>query len=122
MSKMARSLSIRRIFCHLRFTETKERDVLPKGFVRIHHFGVMAKYQRSESMALCTKLLDVTPLIRSPEKQPPKRNLAVPSLSHSHDPHRKANGSSTLLAILIGGFRELFLVMWPFEIFDVLRH
>jgi hypothetical protein len=55
-------------------------------------------------------------------KQPAKRNLAVPSLSHSHDPHRKANSSATLLAILVGGFRELFLVVWPSEILDVLRH
>ena len=59
------------------------------------------------------------PLARKP---PAKRNLAVPSMSHSHDPHRKANGRSTLLAILIGGFRKLFVVVWPFEIIDVLRH
>src|SRR5262249_43150415 len=55
-------------------------------------------------------------------KRPAKRNLAVPSMSHSHDPHRKANSSSTLLAILLGGFREFFVVVRPSEIFDVLRH
>jgi hypothetical protein len=27
--------------------------VLPKGFVRVRHFGVMANYQRSESMCGC---------------------------------------------------------------------
>jgi hypothetical protein len=43
-------------------------------------------------------------------------------MSHSHDPHRKADNSSTLLAILVGGFREFFVVVWPSEIFDVLRH
>src|SRR5262245_30350343 len=43
-------------------------------------------------------------------------------MSHSHDPHRQANGSATLLAILVGGFRELFVVVWPSEIFDALRH
>jgi Putative transposase/Transposase zinc-binding domain len=52
--------------------------VLPKGFVRIRHFGMMANYQRSESMALCTKLLDVTPLIRSPESRPPNTTWLCP--------------------------------------------
>jgi hypothetical protein len=52
--------------------------VLPKGFVRIRHFGVMANYQRSESMALCTKLLDVTPLIRSPESPPSNATWLCP--------------------------------------------
>ena len=51
-----------------------------------------------------------------------KRNLAVPSMSHSHDPHRKAYGRSTLLATLIAGFRGFFVVVWPSEIFDMLRH
>src|SRR5262249_46493301 len=38
-------------------------------------------------------------------------------------PHRKANGSATLLAaIVVGGFREFFVVVWPSEIFDALRH
>jgi Putative transposase len=52
--------------------------VLPKGFVRIRHFGVMANYQRSESMALCTKLLDVTPLVRPPEGRPPNATWLCP--------------------------------------------
>src|SRR5262245_23225857 len=43
-------------------------------------------------------------------------------MSHSHDPHHKANSSATQLAILVGGFREFFVVVWPSEIFDVLRH
>jgi len=39
--------------------------VLPKGFVRIRHFGVMANYRRSESIDLCRELLGMTPLVRS---------------------------------------------------------
>ena len=35
--------------------------VLPKGFVRIRHFGCMANYRRSDSFALCRRLLDVVP-------------------------------------------------------------
>jgi Putative transposase/Transposase zinc-binding domain len=52
--------------------------VLPKGFVRIRHFGVMANYQRSESIALCTRLLDVTPPIPSPESHPPNATWLCP--------------------------------------------
>src|SRR5262245_19521506 len=36
--------------------------VLPKGFVRIRHFGLMANYQRSEAIALCRKLLEMARL------------------------------------------------------------
>jgi Putative transposase/Transposase zinc-binding domain len=63
--------------------------VLPKGFVRIRHFGVMANYQRSESIALCRKLLEMTPLIstvpgcsaqlaRSLESRPPNATWLCP--------------------------------------------
>ena len=45
--------------------------VLPKGFVRIRHFGVMANFQRSASIALCRNLLQMTPLVRSIESQVP---------------------------------------------------
>ena len=43
--------------------------VLPKRFVRIRHFGVMANHQRSESIALCRKTLEMTPLVRSIESR-----------------------------------------------------
>jgi hypothetical protein len=41
--------------------------VLPKGFVRIRHFGFMANYQRSASLNLCRQLLDMAPIVRSTE-------------------------------------------------------
>jgi Putative transposase/Transposase zinc-binding domain len=41
--------------------------VLPKGFVRIRHFGFMANSQRSASMELCGKVLGTTPVLRSAE-------------------------------------------------------
>jgi Putative transposase/Transposase zinc-binding domain len=40
--------------------------ILPKGFVRIRHFGVLANFRRSELIDLCRKLLEMTPLDRSP--------------------------------------------------------
>ena len=40
--------------------------VLPKGFVRIRHFGFMAN-ARAASLELCRKLLDMAPIVRSTE-------------------------------------------------------
>jgi hypothetical protein len=41
--------------------------VLPKGFVRIRHFGFMANYQRSASFQLCRRLLEMAPALPSEE-------------------------------------------------------
>jgi hypothetical protein len=41
--------------------------VLPKGFVRIRHFGYMANYQRSASFELCRQLLGMAPVLLSEE-------------------------------------------------------
>jgi hypothetical protein len=39
--------------------------VLPKRFVRIRHFGVLANFRRSEFIDLCRTLLAMTPVVRS---------------------------------------------------------
>jgi hypothetical protein len=44
--------------------------VLPKGFVRIRHFGFMANYQRSSSLELCRQRLGMASLIPSTEIAP----------------------------------------------------
>jgi putative transposase/transposase-like zinc-binding protein len=41
--------------------------VLPKGFVRIRHFGFMANHQRCTSLELCRLLLGMAPVLPSPE-------------------------------------------------------
>jgi len=41
--------------------------VLPKGFVRIRHFGFMANSQRTASLELCRQLLDMEPTAGSTE-------------------------------------------------------
>src|SRR6266516_1457318 len=41
--------------------------VLPKGFVRIRHFGFMANYQRSASFELSRRLLGMAPVLLSQE-------------------------------------------------------
>jgi hypothetical protein len=52
--------------------------VLPKGFVRIRHFGVLANYCRSESIDLCRKLLEVAPLVRSSDSAPSNPSWLCP--------------------------------------------
>jgi hypothetical protein len=52
--------------------------VLPKGFVRIRHFGVLANYCRSASIDLCRKLLEMAPLVRSSETAPPNPSWLCP--------------------------------------------
>jgi len=44
--------------------------VLPKGFVRIRHFGFMANSQRSVFLELCRRLLAMPPASVSPEGEP----------------------------------------------------
>jgi hypothetical protein len=52
--------------------------VLPKGFVRIRHFGVLANHRRSVSLDLCRKLLSMAPLIRLSESAPPNPSWLCP--------------------------------------------
>jgi hypothetical protein len=42
--------------------------VLPKGFVRIRHFGFMANAQRSALLDVCRRLLQTTPVVQSDER------------------------------------------------------
>jgi hypothetical protein len=42
--------------------------VLPRGFVRIRHFGFMANSQRSALLNVCRRLLQMTPVVHSHER------------------------------------------------------
>jgi Putative transposase/Transposase zinc-binding domain len=53
--------------------------VLPKGFVRIRHFGFMANFQRAASLELCRQLLDMAPIVRSTETSPTSSARLCPS-------------------------------------------
>jgi hypothetical protein len=61
--------------------------VLPKGFVRIRHFGFMANYQRSSSLDLCRQRLEMAPVIRSTDIAPAVSSGACP----------KCGGTMTIL-------------------------
>jgi len=61
--------------------------VLPKGFVRIRHFGFMANYQRSSSLDLCRKQLEMAPVIPSAEIAPAVSSWLCP----------KCGGTMTIL-------------------------
>lgn len=50
---------LRRFFLH----------VLPKGFVRIRHFGFLANRFRTRSLALCRQLLDVSPPVLTADRE-----------------------------------------------------
>jgi Putative transposase/Transposase zinc-binding domain len=52
--------------------------VLPKGFVRIRHFGFMANYQRSSSLELCRQRLRMAPVIGSTESAPSVSSWTCP--------------------------------------------
>jgi hypothetical protein len=46
------------------------QHVLPSGFVRIRHFGLLANRHREEKLARCRSLLDATPAACHPEPSP----------------------------------------------------
>jgi hypothetical protein len=52
--------------------------VLPKGFVRIRHFGVLANHCRSASIDLCRKLLEMAPLVPSSDSAPSNPSWLCP--------------------------------------------
>jgi hypothetical protein len=54
--------------------------VLPRGLVRIRHFGFLANRSRSRLLAICRQLLSDAPLARSPTcVAPPQREWCCPS-------------------------------------------
>jgi hypothetical protein len=52
--------------------------VLPKGFVRIRHFGILANHCRSASIDLCRKLLEMALRVRSSDSAPPNPSWLCP--------------------------------------------
>jgi hypothetical protein len=42
--------------------------ILPRGFVRIRHFGFLANRSRAQLVAICRELLNAAPLARSPTR------------------------------------------------------
>jgi hypothetical protein len=61
----------------------------------------------------------VDPFYRKPGAKP---NVAVPSMSRSHEHHRETNRGSTFLETLLERLRGFFLTLSPTEILDVLWH
>jgi hypothetical protein len=52
--------------------------VLPKGFVRIRHFGFLANAQRSASMELCRRLLRMAPAVQQESVAPTNSTWLCP--------------------------------------------
>jgi hypothetical protein len=86
---------------------------------RIRHFGVMANHERSESIALCRKMLEMTPLVRAIESRLPNPTWLCPRCQAAHDRHRQADSSSTLLDIFSPSLHRFFVNVSPTEALDV---
>jgi hypothetical protein len=53
--------------------------VLPRGFVKIRHFGFLANRSRTRLVAICRELLSDGPLVCSPTRVAPPRQWTCPS-------------------------------------------
>jgi hypothetical protein len=53
------------------------QHVLPSGFVRIRHFGLLANRHREEKLSRCRSLLNATSTVRSPELLPVEPTAAT---------------------------------------------
>ena len=68
--------------------------VLPKGFHRIRHYGLLANGNRAANIAHARQLLDVPPRAKEPETpkaaidEPPRAAASMPVLRRPHDHHR----------------------------------
>jgi hypothetical protein len=73
-------------------------DVLPKGFVRIRHFGFLAARRRATTLPLCSQLLGAAPPTEQngsyTEDADPVR--LCPKMRSADEHHRKACGCSNL--------------------------
>jgi hypothetical protein len=80
--------------------------VLPKGFVRIRHFGVMANYRRSESIDLCRSLLEMTPLVRSTDSATTKPSWLCPTCRTSLIVIQRLTAAQLFWRILSNGLAD----------------
>ena len=80
--------------------------VLPKGFVRIRHFGVMANYRRSESIDLCRSLLEMTPLVRSTDSATTKPSWLCPTCRNPLIVIQRLTAAQLFWRILSNGFAD----------------
>jgi hypothetical protein len=80
--------------------------ILPKGFVRIRHFGVMANYRRSESIDLCRKLLEMTPLVRSTDSATTEPSWLCPTCRTSLIVIQRLTAAQLFWRILSNGFAD----------------
>ena len=76
--------------------------VLPRGFVRIRHFGFLSARRRRNSIAITRQLLAEAPRPRSPTPTAPpapRHHLAMPVLWRHHDHPGEAHRSAAPPAI-----------------------
>jgi hypothetical protein len=62
--------------------------VLPRGFHRIRHYGLLASSTHKDTMALARKLLGVAAPIEARTRRTSRSSPAMPMLRRAHDHHR----------------------------------
>jgi Putative transposase len=74
--------------------------VLPKGFVKVRHFGFLANRGRRENVVLCRKLLAASSTVL-PDLTPPPRHSDEPGTAAVDRCPRCKLGSMRMLEILL---------------------
>jgi hypothetical protein len=77
--------------------------VLPRGFVRIRHYGLWSNRQRREDLALCHQLLDSDAAPEAESLEPRKLSESLPSVT----PSRSCPNCGAARMIVIGEFPPL---------------
>jgi Putative transposase len=96
--------------------------VLPKGFVRIRHFGIMANYLTIRIDRFVPKVARNDTAGPFNRQRSDNAILLVPHLSEPSDRHPEADGRPTVLEDLIERFRQYLLAVLQSGFFDVLWH
>ena len=75
--------------------------ILPRGFTRIRHFGILANRSRPEFIPLCRQLLAgaLDQLAHARREQPDCGDVGLPELRRRDDSHRAAYPSADPFAI-----------------------
>ena len=77
--------------------------VLPSGFVRVRHYGILANRHRQEKLALCRELLGIEPTFQDQEDAP------VPLATPEHD----SSVTPTRVCPVCGAGRMIVIAEFP---------
>jgi len=85
------------------------QHVLPKGFVRIRHYGFLANRHRTQMLALCRSLLQAD--VRQPKVEPDSEPVEECELC----PHCGVGRMLAVQAMARPRISELLATPWPWD-------